>query len=61
MSGKASNPFTATGGFISRRDTNWCESDDDVWFAGENGIVMHWTPTGYTEYDTGVTETLRSI
>ena len=39
----------------------WCESDTDVWFAGENGMVMHWTPGGYTEYDTGVTETLRAI
>ena len=39
----------------------WCESDTDVWFAGENGMVMYWTPVGYTEYDTGVTETLRSI
>lgn len=39
----------------------WGASDTDIWFAGENGSVMHWTPTGYTEYDTGVTQTLRSI
>ena len=39
----------------------WGASDTDIWFAGENGSVMHWTPTGYTEYDTGITQTLRAI
>jgi hypothetical protein len=39
----------------------WCESESSVWFAGNGGKVMHWTPTGYVQYDTGVTQTLRAI
>ena len=36
-------------------------SETDFWVAGTSGRVIHWTPEGYTEYDTGVTETLRAI
>jgi hypothetical protein len=39
----------------------WCVSETDIWTAGSGGSVLHWTPYGYTEYDTGVTETLRAI
>jgi len=39
----------------------WCVSDTDIWTSGEEGSVLHWTPAGYTEYDAGVTETLRAI
>jgi hypothetical protein len=39
----------------------WCVSDSDIWTSGEEGSVLHWTPAGYTEFDAGVTETLRAI
>ncbi|MBN2185401.1 MAG: T9SS type A sorting domain-containing protein [Candidatus Krumholzibacteriota bacterium] len=44
---------------------NWfgvcCVFFDDIWVVGESGRVLHWSPAGYTEYDTGVTETLNAI
>lgn len=39
----------------------WCISETEYWFAGENGMVLHWTDGGYTETDTGAGVTLLAI
>jgi hypothetical protein len=39
----------------------WCVSESDIWVCGASGRVVHWTPEGYTDYDTGATVALRAL
>ncbi len=39
----------------------YCVSEDEIWFAGENGMVMRWTPWGKQEYNLQLPITFRSI
>lgn len=40
----------------------YCVSEDEIWFAGENGKIMRWTPPwGKQEYDLQIPITFRAI
>jgi hypothetical protein len=39
----------------------YCVSEDEIWFAGENGMVMRWTPWGNQEYNLQLSTTFRAI
>ena len=39
----------------------WGSASDDVWAVGENGTIVHWNSFGWSKFDSGTTQTLRSI
>lgn len=39
----------------------YCVSEYEIWFAGENGMVVRWTPWGEQEYDLQLPITFRAI
>jgi hypothetical protein len=39
----------------------WCASPTDIWSCGDGGNVLHWTPSGYTQFSTPTTATLNAI
>jgi hypothetical protein len=39
----------------------WGDRDDDVWAVGTKGLVLHWDGTAWSQEDSGVVESLRSV